>query len=269
MDLGKKLLQARQEAGLSQKALCADVITRNMLSQIEHGTARPSMDTLRQLAARLGKPISYFLDEESVISPNHQRMTQARIAYDAGKYEAALEILRSYQNPDLIFDREKALLAVLCQLSLAEEALRQNKYLYAKELLENTNTASSYSIPELERRRLLLIGKLPDANPTAICTALSDMDEELMLRANAALAQGQAERASELLAAAENKSASRWNLLQGKALYARNQYAAAADCLKIAEMDYPRDCWPMLEVIFRQLKDFEQAYHYACKQKEK
>ena len=54
MSLGEKLRQARLEAGLSQRALCGEEITRNMLSQIEHGTARPSMDTLRALALRLG-----------------------------------------------------------------------------------------------------------------------------------------------------------------------------------------------------------------------
>ena len=40
MELGEKIRQARLEAGLSQRALCGDVITRNMLSQIE--TALPS-----------------------------------------------------------------------------------------------------------------------------------------------------------------------------------------------------------------------------------
>ena len=64
MELGRKILQAREAAGLSQRQLCGDVITRNMLSRIEHGTVRPSVSTLTYLAERLGKPISYFLDEE-------------------------------------------------------------------------------------------------------------------------------------------------------------------------------------------------------------
>ena len=61
MELGQRLRQARQEAGLTQKALCGDEITRNMLSQIENGSARPSMETMRFLAQRLGKPVSWFL----------------------------------------------------------------------------------------------------------------------------------------------------------------------------------------------------------------
>ena len=81
MDLGEKLLNARQEAGLSQRQLCGDVITRNMLSRIEHGAARPSMDTLRYLAGRLGKPVSFFLEEDVVISSNQMLMQQARAAW--------------------------------------------------------------------------------------------------------------------------------------------------------------------------------------------
>ena len=87
MELGEKLLCARQEAGLSQRQLCGDVITRNMLSQIEHGTARPSMDTLRYLASRLGKPMSFFLEEDVVTSSNLLLMQQARNCWKAGKAE--------------------------------------------------------------------------------------------------------------------------------------------------------------------------------------
>ena len=87
MELGEKLLRARQEAGLSQRQLCGDVITRNMLSQIEHGTARPSMDTLRYLASRLGKPVSFFLGEDVVVSANQPLMVQARAAWQAGEAE--------------------------------------------------------------------------------------------------------------------------------------------------------------------------------------
>ena len=46
MSLGEKLRQARLEAGLSQRALCGEEITRNMLSRIENGAAQPSMRTL-------------------------------------------------------------------------------------------------------------------------------------------------------------------------------------------------------------------------------
>ena len=49
MELGEKLRQARIEAGLSQRELCGEEITRNMLSLIENGSAKPSMNTLKYL----------------------------------------------------------------------------------------------------------------------------------------------------------------------------------------------------------------------------
>lgn len=97
----------RLEAGLSQRALCGDEITRNMLSRIENGAARPSMKTLRFLAARLDKPVSYFLEEDTVCSPNQESMTAARRLFDGEDYAGAMQALAQYRAPDEIYDREK------------------------------------------------------------------------------------------------------------------------------------------------------------------
>ena len=106
MTLGEKILQARQASGLSQRQLCGEMITRNMLSQIEHGTASPSMDTLRYLAARLGKPVSYFLEEEDAALPNWPRIRRARLAYAREDGAGVLAALENYDAPDEIFDQE-------------------------------------------------------------------------------------------------------------------------------------------------------------------
>ena len=79
MELGQKIRAARQELGLSQRQLCGEEITRNMLSLIENGSAKPSMKTLQYLAVRLGKNISYFLEETAVLSPNQAVMASARL----------------------------------------------------------------------------------------------------------------------------------------------------------------------------------------------
>ena len=50
MELGKRIKEARLDAGLSQRQLCGERLTRNMLSLIENGSARQSMDTLQYLA---------------------------------------------------------------------------------------------------------------------------------------------------------------------------------------------------------------------------
>ena len=107
MDLGQKIRQAREAAGISQRQLCGDTITRNMLSRIENGLVRPSMKTLIFLAEGLGKPVSYFLDEESVTSPNVERMATARKAYTVGDWMAAVVSLAEYEAADETFDWEK------------------------------------------------------------------------------------------------------------------------------------------------------------------
>ncbi len=72
MEIGKRIKEVRLAAGLSQRQLCGDTITRNMLSLIESGRAKPSMDTLACLADRLGKPMGYFLDGGQEYSGSEQ-----------------------------------------------------------------------------------------------------------------------------------------------------------------------------------------------------
>ena len=159
MELGEKLRQARLEAGLSQRAVCGDVITRNMLSQIENGAARPSMATLQYLANRLGKPISFFLEEQIVLSPNPQVIARAREAYANRQYEQVLQILVGYREPDPLFDPEKHYLAALCAIAQAE-LLASREPRQAEVLLERINRDSIYYTEAMEQKRRMLLQKI-------------------------------------------------------------------------------------------------------------
>ena len=136
MDLAEKLKAARLEAGLTQRQLCGDMITRNMLSQIENGAAKPSMATLRYLAQRLGKTVSYFLEEQAVVSPNLDAMIQAKNAYGQKDYAKTLSALENFREPDPAFGEEKQLLQYKALLGQAGEAIFQDKLPYAKKLLQ-------------------------------------------------------------------------------------------------------------------------------------
>jgi transcriptional regulator with XRE-family HTH domain len=267
MELGKRLRQARMEAGLSQRQLCGDEITRNMLSQIENGSAKPSMATLQYLAGRLGKPISFFLEEQAVTSPNLEVMASARDAFSAGDPALAVKLLENYRSPDNTFDPEYALLLYKSLLSLSAQAIAEQKFPYAVSILEQAGQLQSIYIDTgLERQRLLLLGRISGGGEVAALLPL--LDEELMLRAEAALSQGNGARALELLAAAEQKDAV-WHLLQGKALIRQREYEAAVVSLEQAEVEYPDGCAPLLEECFRELGNFQQAYEYACRQRKK
>lgn len=267
MTLGEKLKQARLEKGLSQRELCGEEITRNMLSLIENGAARPSMDTLQYLAARLGKPVSWFLEENAVTSPNEQRMASARLAWQQGRAGAVKEILTGYESPDPVFDREQELLMILSRLALAETALEQGKAIYAAELLEQAEpSADCYCRELLERRRLLLLARARPDRKKQICEALPGLEEELILRAEAALEQENFKRAEVLLEAAEIRD-EMWNLLRGQIYEAEKNYTQAAACYHKAEYRYPSETASRLEACYRELEDYKMAYFYACKQK--
>ena len=265
MSLGEKLRQARLEAGLSQRALCGEEITRNMLSRIENGVAQPSMRTLQYLASRLNKPMSYFLDEQAVVSSNQQVMERARRLYDLGQFDQALEAFNDYTEPDPVYDREKALLAVLIRLALAEQAIAQRKTRYARDLLEATDTSGVYCAEALKRQKILLLGRL--GGNKRLCCQLPSLDEELSLRASEAIRQGDIRRGTHLLEAMQRRDTPQWMLLRGEAYLSEGAYQNAVQCLRRAEEAFPEDAIPRLEHCYRELGDYKQAYLYACKQK--
>ena len=259
MELGIRLRQARLEAGLSQRQLCGEEITRNMLSQIENGSARPSMDTLRYLATRLGKPIGYFLEEQAVLSPNQSIMAQARNATG----EAVLDLLNQYQTPDEMFDRERWLLEALTCLELAEKAFREKRKEYAGALLaraEKAGALTPYYTPEMEQRRQFLSFK------AGFLPALTADQQALTLLAQSFLAQNAPEKCIGILQAVDPYGEIHHFLL-GQAYLQLSQYENAIGHLLLAEPYDPQTVYAALESCYSALEDFKQAYFYACKQR--
>lgn len=267
MDIGQRIKQARLEAGLSQRQLCGDTITRNMLSLIESGKARPGMDTLAFLASRLGKPMGWFLEEQAVLSPNQSLMEQARLAWENREPEAVIAALEGYRAPDPVFDGERFLLEALCRLDMARQAISQQRRLYARELLEAVRLAGEktpYYTPELERRRLLLGAMAEPDGPWA--AHLPCPDEELTALAHRAFRLGQLQRCVALLEAVERRDEA-WFLLRGRCALELGQPAQAAEFLHRAEQALPQECFALLERCYRDMEDFKMAYTYALKQR--
>lgn len=62
--LGERMRKARIAAGLSQSQVGRPHFTRAYVSALELGKIRPAMKSLEFLAAKLGKPAAYFLEDE-------------------------------------------------------------------------------------------------------------------------------------------------------------------------------------------------------------
>lgn len=246
MELGQRIRQARLEQGLSQKALCGDRISRNMLSLIENGAARPSMDTLEYLAQRLGKPMSFFLEDDP--------LEPARQCYVRKDYARGLTLLEGQIQP------EATLLRCLCALALAEQAMEEGKFPLAQQLLSQAEQASIYDSLILRQRELLR------AQITGKALQLPTDDRELLLRARDAMADPQ--RAGQYLDAAQSRDTPDWNLLRGQVHMAQSRFAEAKQCLLLAESAYPHQTAPLLEACFAALGDFRQAYYYSKKNHE-
>ncbi len=264
MELGEKLRQARLESGLSQRQLAEGFITRNMLSLIESGRARPSMDTLQQLSARLGKPVSWFLEEDAAVSPNQPVMESARAFFASGDLSSALEVMEAYQDRDPVYDREAKLLRALLYLGLGQQAIEAGRFPYALELLDKVDQDIPYCADALRRRKLLLLGRIPGQRVSPL---LPSLDEELLIRSEEAFCDGNTLRAEQLLDAAEDRESARWNLLRGTLFLSRKEYRQAALCLHKAEEAFPGETAALLEDCYRELGDYRRAYEYACKKR--
>lgn len=64
-EIGKKIQRAREEAGLSQGELASRLgYTQAALSNYELGRRQPGFAKLELIARELGKPLSYFFEEQ-------------------------------------------------------------------------------------------------------------------------------------------------------------------------------------------------------------
>ncbi len=258
MDLGSRIKAARIAAGLSQRQLCGEHITRNMLSQIENGSAHPSMKTLGYLAEKLGKPVSYFLDEQAALLPNQQPMAEARGALALGDLEKMRRALDAVREPDEQVYEEKLLLEYYWHFYRARQALAEGMKPYGIKLLyEALELNGLYITKQLRYRCRVMLAMAGEQ------ISLESDEEGLLARAQQC---HDPIRRLEILAAAEERENPRWLLLQAQALFDTKRYEEAAGLYSCVPPC--REVYEKLEICYRELGDYKQAYEYACKQRE-
>jgi transcriptional regulator with XRE-family HTH domain len=119
-ELGRRLKAARLAKKMTQSDVVGNFITRNMLSQIESGTAMPSMKTLEYLADVLEIPMEKLLsgNDSSDRNPDCIGILQdAKRLLSEGKFEALLNV----EDPTGILADELHALRSIAHLHLAQE----------------------------------------------------------------------------------------------------------------------------------------------------
>jgi len=90
-ELGRRIREARLAKKLTQAEVVGDFITRNMLSQIESGTALPSVKTLQYLSKVLEVPMAQLMPEEEANADGAADYMQVREDFVAERFQKVAE----------------------------------------------------------------------------------------------------------------------------------------------------------------------------------
>lgn len=169
--LGKKIKEARLAKKMTQSDVVGDFITRNMLSQIESGSAYPSIKTLEYLAGVLEIPLKDLVDENSGLNIEESDavifnvLGQAKAAYFNKAYEAAIEKMMPLAvEGNELYDEACAILA-LSHLALAIKLEKKEQLRAAAEnarTAEHFSSCGIYANREVRTSALLLLDKLAE-----------------------------------------------------------------------------------------------------------
>ncbi|MBE3597402.1 MAG: tetratricopeptide repeat protein [Limnochordaceae bacterium] len=78
--IGQRIRRRREELGMTQQELAGPELTRGFISQLEKGIVLPSLKSLELIAARLYKPVAYFLEETPASLPSEEQASRAILA---------------------------------------------------------------------------------------------------------------------------------------------------------------------------------------------
>ena len=107
-ELGKRIKEARLAKKMTQTEVVGTFITRNMLSQIESGSATPSLKTLEYLAGVLDIPVQTLIpdgregdpDPDSHSDIDADKLCEAKEHYAQGNYDLAARLAESLITAD-------------------------------------------------------------------------------------------------------------------------------------------------------------------------
>jgi len=283
MTLGEKLKKARTDRGLTQSQVAGDRITRNMLSQLEHDAAAPSVKTLEYLAEVLGVSLGWLLESH----PEEDRMAlldRARERYRLGDYPGCAALLPQ----DGHSGEEEKLLLIRSLLAWANQCLEKYHLREAAQISEQVLDLCRESLyagnPErAEASGILCQCALLQGEDAAnwlqqyihACSALQLDLRGHLLKARLTLLTGELEQTErELWAAAEGGEMQQAEqlLLRGTLELRRGHPEQAMLYLQQAERQERisvrqlREIYALLEQCCREQEDYKLAYHYSVLQ---
>ena len=151
MKLGEKIRYLRKSEGLTQAKLADGIITRNMLSSIEKGSATPSLQTLKALSERLKAPLAFLISDEIDVSlyKKAEVIDKIRAEPKAAHYCSVIERINSLPS----LDDELAYILALCHFEIASAAVKNGELNSAKVHLDEFTVAADKTVYDLKAQR--------------------------------------------------------------------------------------------------------------------
>ncbi len=141
-EIGHIIKEARLAKKMTQSQVVGNFITRNMLSQIESGTAVPSIKTLEYLSKKLDISIHLLTPEDRKLSitddnGDSKAILKAKSLYRSGDYRGAAAAVKSLLDPaHLFYDEACAVYTMSCLAHAKEIGLTPSEAgSYAKEAM--------------------------------------------------------------------------------------------------------------------------------------
>ena len=141
MKLGKIIKEARIAKKMTQSEVVGDFITRNMLSQIESGSAMPSVKTLEYLSNILGLPFHQLITQQK--EDDLSLLIRAKDLLSEEAYEKIISMEKDF--PPQLSDEFSAILA-RAFLNLSKTALNEEDYAKAADLSQKAMEYSEKGI---------------------------------------------------------------------------------------------------------------------------
>ena len=134
MTIGEKIKKLRTDKLMSQTELAGGEITRNMLSQIEHGSATPSLGTVNYIASRLNVSPGFLLadEDDERLYLKHNEMNNIKKAYSAKNFALCYDMCKNCEWSD----DELMLILAKCSLYVGVEAFAKGELHRAVEILD-------------------------------------------------------------------------------------------------------------------------------------
>ena len=170
-ELGKRIKEARLAKKMTQTEVVGTFITRNMLSQIESGSATPSLKTLEYLAGVLDIPMQTLIPDgregtaelTADADTDADKLCEAKEHYAGGHYGTAAELAESLINGK--FSDEGYAIAARCYMNMSADCEKAGDMSKAAELAQKADELADkgiYASREIKTSCTLLLNRIAD-----------------------------------------------------------------------------------------------------------